>query len=214
MDADCRTVVVMAKAPSAGRSKTRLCPPCTPDQAAALAEAALADTLETVVRCGADRRVLALDGAPGAWLCGGFEVVAQRGETFGDRLAGAFTDAQDGTPGPTVLVGMDTPQMAPSHLDRAFERLDGRLATAVLGPALDGGWWLLGLPEPDERVFRGVPMSTSRTFERQHGRLTALGYDVDLLPALRDVDRWTDARAVARLAPRTRFGRLVPASFP
>jgi rSAM/selenodomain-associated transferase 1 len=209
--APARTVIVMAKAPCAGRSKTRLCPPCTPNQAAALAEAALTDTLETVLRSAADRRVLALDGVPGRWLPGGFVVVAQRGEAFGDRLAGAFADAQGAAPGPTVLVGMDTPQMAPSHLDRAFELLDGRAATAVLGPALDGGWWLLGLPRPDGRVFSGVPMSTAETGERQRRRLTDLGYEIDLLPALRDVDRWPDAQAVARLVPRTHFGRQVSA---
>ena len=70
-------VLVMAKSPVPGRVKTRLCPPCTPAEAAALAEAALADTLEAVAACGAGRRILALDGAPGPWLPAGFEVVAQ-----------------------------------------------------------------------------------------------------------------------------------------
>jgi rSAM/selenodomain-associated transferase 1 len=214
MSPACRTVIVMAKAPQPGRSKTRLCPPCTPEQAAAVAEAALADTLETVLRCPADRRVLVLDGEPGAWLADGFEVVAQRGDAFGDRLAHAVVDAQGARPGPTVLVGMDTPQMAPIHLDRAFDILARGPSTAVVGPACDGGWWLLGLPGPDPRAFMGVPMSTPTTGARQRQRLSDLGYELDLLPALRDVDRWADARAVAWLVPRTRFGRLVPALGP
>lgn len=71
--------IVMAKAPVPGRVKTRLCPPLSPDEAAAVAEAALSDTCEAVSRCSADRLVVALDGAPGAWLPPGFEVVPQRG---------------------------------------------------------------------------------------------------------------------------------------
>ena len=68
-------VLVMAKAPVPGRVKTRLCPPCTPDEAAAITEAALADTLAAVARCGAGRRIIALDGAPGPWLPARFEVI-------------------------------------------------------------------------------------------------------------------------------------------
>ncbi|MEO5678521.1 MAG: glycosyltransferase, partial [Acidimicrobiales bacterium] len=71
--------LVLAKEPVAGRVKTRLCPPLTPAEAAAVAEAALADTLAAVARCGADRLVVALDGAPGPWLPAGFEVIPQRG---------------------------------------------------------------------------------------------------------------------------------------
>ena len=72
-------VLVMAKAPVPGRVKTRLCPPCTWDQAAAIAEAALADTLAAVVACRATRKVVALDGEPGPWLPPGVEVISQRG---------------------------------------------------------------------------------------------------------------------------------------
>ena len=65
-------VLVVAKAPLAGFSKTRLCPPCSPQEAADIAEAALADTLIAVASCRADRRVLALEGRPGSWLPSGF----------------------------------------------------------------------------------------------------------------------------------------------
>ena len=85
-------VLVLAKAPLAGKVKTRLCPPYTIEEAAAIAEAALADTLEAVARCQADREVIALDGPPGPWLPPGFELLAQRGQRFDARLANAWSD--------------------------------------------------------------------------------------------------------------------------
>jgi glycosyltransferase A (GT-A) superfamily protein (DUF2064 family) len=210
------TVIVMAKAPRPGFSKTRLCPPCTPEQAAALAEAALSDTLDTVTACRARRRVLALDGEAGPWLPDRFDIIRQRGDGLDERLANAFDDAAphagDRTnPADTavLLVGMDTPQMTPGLLDRALDLL-AEPNTAVLGHAFDGGWWILGLPAPRGGAVAGIPTSTAQTGRLQHRRLIDLGYRIALLPTLRDVDRWPDARVVARLAPTTRFGHLVP----
>src|ERR1700712_3664912 len=104
-------LLVIAKAPVPGRVKPRLTPPCTPDQAALLARAALEDTLAAALGAQrATRRVLALDGTPGEWLPDGFEVIAQRGDGLADRLAPPFADV--GEPG--FLVGMDTPQLTPA----------------------------------------------------------------------------------------------------
>jgi glycosyltransferase A (GT-A) superfamily protein (DUF2064 family) len=194
-------MLVMAKAPEPGRVKTRLCPPCDPVEAAALAEAALADTCDAVARSGAARRVVALDGEPGSWLPPGFEVVAQRGRSLEERLANAWAD----TGGPGVQIGMDTPHVTPGMLDEALGRLRAPSTSAVLGRALDGGWWAIGLERPDRRVFLGVPMSTPSTGVAQRRRLRALGHRVTELPPMRDVDRIEDALAVARLAPETRF---------
>ena len=85
---------MIAKEPVAGRVKTRLCPPCTPEQAARLARAALEDTLAACDRAaGGARRVLVLDGRPGAWLPPGWDVLPQRGGDLAERLAAAFEDA-------------------------------------------------------------------------------------------------------------------------
>ena len=86
------TLIVIAKEPVPGRAKTRLCPPCTPDEAAALAEAALRDTFTAVAAAPAPRRVVVLDGRPGPWLPEGFEVIPQRAGGLAERLAGAFDD--------------------------------------------------------------------------------------------------------------------------
>ena len=201
-------LVVLAKAPRPGRSKTRLCPPCTPRDAAALARAALADTLDAVLATPAARRVLVLDGPVGDWLAPGIEVVAQRGAGLDERLAHAFADVG----GPALLVGMDTPQVTRGDLARGLERLAAPGVDAVLGPATDGGYWAIGLRKAQPRAFLGVPMSTAWTGRAQRERLRQLGLRVALLPALRDVDRIADARAVAALAPAGRFARALALS--
>jgi uncharacterized protein len=198
-------LLVLAKAPRAGHSKTRLCPPCTPRQAAALARAALADTLEAVLATAAPRRVLVLDGPAGDWLPPGFEVLPQRGDGLDQRLAHAFADAG----GPALLIGMDTPQVTSGDLGHALALLAGPETDAVLGPARDGGYWAIGLRAADPRAFLGVPMSTARTCRAQRARLRRLRLRVGELPPLRDVDRIADARAVAALAPTGRFARAL-----
>jgi rSAM/selenodomain-associated transferase 1 len=197
-------LIVIAKAPVAGRSKTRLTPPCTPEQAAALAEAALRDTLAAAGAASAARRVIALDGVPGGWLPDGWDVIRQRGERLDERLAHVFEDVGS----PALVIGMDTPQVSAALLDESARRLsDG--ADAVLGPAADGGFWALGLREPDPRLVLGVPMSVPHTGRVQRERLRAHGLRVAPLPVLRDVDRFSDARAVAAAAPHGRFARAL-----
>ena len=190
------TLLVIAKEPAPGRVKTRLVPPCTPGQAAALAEAALADTLHAVLAAPARRRVLVLDGAPGPWLPPGFEVIPQCGGGLDERLAAAFAAVS----GPALLIGMDTPQLTPGLL-----AVDWDGADAWFGPAADGGFWGLGLRRPDAALVRGVPMSSADTGAVQRARLDAAGLRVAELPRLRDVDTAADAVAVARLAPLSRF---------
>lgn len=196
-------LLVIAKEPVPGKVKTRLTPPCTPDEAAALAGAALEDTLRTVARVPAVRRVIALDGAPGAWLPAGFTVVPQRGDGLDERLAAAFDDAHRLSPTPIVLIGMDTPQVSAGLLAEAVSLLGAH--DAVFGPATDGGFWLLGLRAPDPDLLLGVPMSEPTTGEIQLNRLTEAGMSVARLPRLTDVDTMADAIEVAALAPGSRF---------
>ncbi len=190
------TILVMAKAPVPGRVKTRLTPPFTPTQAAGLAEAALLDTLTAVLATPAGRRILMLDGEPGPWLPPGIEVRTQRGSGLDERIADALVVAD----GPALVVGMDTPQLTPCHLNVDWARLD-----AWFGPALDGGFWALGLREPDPAVVLGVEMSQSWTGAVQLGRLFDARLRVGRLPTLRDVDTASDATEVATLIPGSRF---------
>lgn len=195
-------LVVLAKAPRPGFVKTRLCPPCSPSEAASLASASLADTLEAAVGSSADGVVLALEGRPGSWLPAGVRVIAQRGRGLDERLACAFDDV-----GPALLIGMDTPQVTSALLDAALSDLAGPCVDAVIGAADDGGWWALGLRRPDPRAFLGVPMSVPTTHAAQLVRLAELGLRVAALPVLRDVDTIDDAIAVAAEASDTQFAR-------
>ncbi|GIF95881.1 TIGR04282 family arsenosugar biosynthesis glycosyltransferase [Catellatospora citrea] len=202
--------LVIAKAPVPGRVKTRLCPPCSPHQAAAIAAAALADTLAAVDATPARRRTLVVDGdhpAPAGWAA-----VPQRGDGLGERLAHAFADTA--LPGvPSVLVGMDTPQLSPALLASAVDALDD--ADAALGPAADGGWWVLALREPAHAAaLAAVPMSTADTGALTFAALHVLGLRTARLATLRDVDTAADARAVAAEHPRGRFADAVRAHLP
>ncbi|TKK84989.1 DUF2064 domain-containing protein [Herbidospora galbida] len=195
------TLLVIAKQPVPGRVKTRLTPPFTPGEAAALAEAALADTLAAVLATPADRHVLVLDGSPGPWTPPGFEIRPQCGGGLDERLAAAFAACA----GPALLIGMDTPQVTPDLLEPA---LDFGGCEAWFGPADDGGFWALGLADPDPALLLGVPMSVPETGAAQLARLHGKGLAVGELPALRDVDTAADARVVAAQAPWSAFADL------
>jgi rSAM/selenodomain-associated transferase 1 len=198
-------LLVIAKQPVAGRVKTRLTPPLEPGQAAALADAALRDTLDVVARTPASRRVLVFEGDADGFTPAGFDVVAQRGDDLGERLQAAFEDV----PGPALLVGMDTPQLTPELLQDAALALTGARADAVLGPTFDGGYWCVGFRGPVAQAFTGVQMSRDDTCERQRQRFAALSLRVQEQPMLRDVDTIGDARRVAAAAPHTRFARAL-----
>ena len=216
------TYLVLAKAPVPGAVKTRLTPAYSEHEAAALAAAALLDTLDTVSRttvadAGSSRQVCALAGdldaaaAPEAvrGALDAFVVIGQRGDGLGPRLAHAHTDAA-GPTGATVQIGMDTPQVTPALLQHAatqVRRPGG--PDALLGPAEDGGWWLLALRHAaDARVLAGVPMSTPDTGRLTRRALERVGLTVELAPPLLDVDDPADVARVAAAAPGTRFAAL------
>lgn len=207
-------VCVMAKAPVAGRAKTRLAGVAGPEGAADLAAAALLDTLEAgAAAFPADRRVLALDGDLAAArrsaelleAVQGWVVVPQGGQTFGERLVDGHRQAHRIAGGPVVQVGMDTPQVRPEVLLDLADSAH-RHGGPVLGPALDGGWWVLVTTHARQAaVLAGVPMSRPDTGRLTAAALTAAGHPPAPAEPARDVDLPEDAAAVAALAPRTRF---------
>ncbi|WP_225731136.1 MULTISPECIES: DUF2064 domain-containing protein [unclassified Nocardia] len=198
------TLLVIAKAPVAGFAKTRLTPPLTPAEAATVAAASLLDTLDAVRRSAIRHRVVAFTGdiaaaensAELSRMLGEFEIVPQRGSTFGERLANAHADAARWG-APVLQIGMDTPQLAPATLTAAA-RLLAETGDAVLGPAVDGGWWALGLASPQPaRALVTVPMSTDRTGALTRKAMRDCGLRVRNLPLYRDVDTFDDALLVA-----------------
>ncbi|KZS57054.1 TIGR04282 family arsenosugar biosynthesis glycosyltransferase [Mycobacterium ostraviense] len=212
------TVLVVAKAPEPGFAKTRLAATVGDRIAAEIAAAALLDTLDAVAAAPVAARVVALtgnlDGAANAddirQRLKAFTVIAQRGDGFADRLANAHADAADGYP--VLQIGMDTPQVRPGLLGDCARRL---LETpAVLGLAIDGGWWVLGVHSPAAaECLRGIPMSQPDTGELTLKALRDNGIDVASVPRLTDVDV-VDDLAVVREAcgPDSRFARVTRAA--
>lgn len=212
-------VLVVAKAPVAGRVKTRLGADVGLEVAAGLAAAALADTLAAAAALvGPSRCHLSLEGdlaAPGVVdgaglraLVDGWTITPQRGDLLGERLAHAHAACG---PGPVVQVGMDTPQVTPALLSAVADGLAD--ADAVLAPAADGGWWALALRDPAQAAaLTDVPMSTPTTGADTATALRSAGLRVAEGPVLADVDTVAEAADVALLAPDTRFAAAWRAS--
>jgi glycosyltransferase A (GT-A) superfamily protein (DUF2064 family)/SAM-dependent methyltransferase len=199
-------VVVLAKSPEPGRVKTRLQPTFSAAEAAALAGAAIRDTLDAVAELGPRRTVVAWDGPPVPWLPSTVCVMRQRGSTLDDRLEHVFEDvyaSEGNAPATVLLVGMDTPQLTAADLDVSWDDRD-----AVVGPSCDGGYWAIGFRRHVPGAIRGIPMSRSRTGAEQLARLRGLGLRIGTLPPQRDVDDAADAAEVATAAPGSRFARL------
>ncbi|MGB3771976.1 MAG: DUF2064 domain-containing protein [Rhodococcus sp. (in: high G+C Gram-positive bacteria)] len=209
------TLLVVAKAPVPGLAKTRLMASFSAEQAASVAASALLDTLAAAARAPFTRRVVAMTGdlaqaAESDDIVGAlqdFEVIEQRGDSFSERLVHAHHDAAGS--GAVVQIGMDTPQVTASMLADVGRALT--VSATVLGPAEDGGWWVLGLRNAaDAGAVADVEMSTSRTGADTRAALLGRGLDVGTAPMLRDVDEPTDLATVAAACTQSsRFRRMV-----
>jgi rSAM/selenodomain-associated transferase 1 len=187
---------VIAKEPVAGLAKTRLVPALGEAGAARAATAMLADTLAAVRATGAD-----------PWLCftpvearerlgrlaPGFGLLAQGSGDLGDRLAACLADLLATGADRVTIVGADTPHVPVSSYQRAFALLDE--ADVVLGPALDGGYYLVAAKAARPELFVGIPMGTEVVLTETLARAIAAGLVVALLPPLRDLDMVEDLAA-------------------
>lgn len=211
------TALIVAKAPVPGLAKTRLAAALGDRVAAGIAAAALLDTLDAVADTPLAAKVVAMTGDL-ASACqseairerlSGFTVVEQRGDSFADRLANAHADAASAAgPMPVLQIGMDTPQITAELLTRCARALLG--AHAVVGPARDGGWWLLGVADAaTAECLRLVPMSRSDTGAMTYAALLQTGSPVIVLEELADVDTVADISVVrADCRPSGRFAQI------
>jgi glycosyltransferase A (GT-A) superfamily protein (DUF2064 family) len=202
-------MLVLAKEPVPGLVKTRLCPPCSPEQAARIARAALDDTLDAIDECEAGRRMLIVQGRHRQRP--NWDVLPQRGHGLAERIVAAFADASRlSGMAPTMLIGMDTPQIRSDLIGALTNGLAD--ADAALGPAVDGGWWGLALRDASSAAaVRDIPMSTADTCRLTAAALRARGLRLAVGPCLRDVDTAEDARIVAAECPETAFAAAVRA---
>ena len=189
-------LAVIAKQPVPGLVKTRLAGRFGPGGAARAAAAMLADTLATVRTVGAAPWLCyapAEAGAAMAALAPGFGLMAQRGGGLGPRLAACVRDLLAGGAERVAVVGADTPQLPAATYVDAFERLDEH--DVVLGPALDGGYYLVALKTWTPDLFSGVRMGTATVLAETIALATAAGRRVGLLAPARDLDRPGDLAA-------------------
>jgi len=200
---------VMTKAPRAGEVKTRLIPPLTPEEAAALNISFLRDTtsaISTAVQmrktarqnaCGA--AVYTPPGAEEAYadiLPRHFVLIPQRGGSFGERLLFAAEDLFKCGFNSVCLIDSDSPTVRPEIFVQAVQFLYSPGDRVVIGPSDDGGYYLIGLKKPHREIFERIDWSTARVFEQTRERAKGTSLEVKLLPTCYDVD---DPAALRRL---------------
>lgn len=199
-------MAVFARVPEPGRVKTRLLPALRPDEAADLYRALLLDTIEVVESAGAEVVVAFTPASarrPLERLLGRRRrLLAQPPGDLGDRIEGVLASLHGGGR-PVLVVGSDCPGLTPERLRGAVEALEG--ASVVVGPALDGGFYLIGLSRPAPGLLRDIPWSTERVLDATRQRLRERELAVRELPPERDLDTPRDLFewfAVARESSR------------
>ena len=211
-----RALIVVAKRPAIGQTKTRLTPPLSPDQAVALYTCMLLDTLDMMTQVEDARHVLAYapdDAEPyfRAIAPPQFGFHPQVGQTLGERLHHSLSVCLDNGCRQAVVMDSDSPTLPADVLRTAFERLDDPAVDVVLGPCDDGGYSLIGLKQPNAPLF-DVVMSTPHVLADTVAVAEQAGLRVALLPVWYDVDTAQEVRRLrAELAatpgtdaPRTR----------
>lgn len=189
-----RVLGVFAKRPTSGAVKTRLAAAASPAWAGQVAEAFLLDVLDRLADVPA-RRVLAFapadaEGYFAEVAAGRFTLVAQGDGDLGVRTARFFTGQLPAAPAGVVLVGTDSPTMPVAYVGQTFAEL--RRADVVLGPATDGGYYLIGCARRVPPVFDGVPWSTPEVLAATVARLEDVPGRLAVLPPWYDVDTWDD----------------------
>jgi rSAM/selenodomain-associated transferase 1 len=194
---DC--ILIFVRAPEGGRVKTRLAAEIGADAALRvyrrLAEHAVAEARAVSADVALRIHFTPADAGGGvrSWLGGGAEYVAQNDADLGGRMRAAFEAAFEAGYRRVIIIGSDLPGLTAELLRDAFHRLDHH--AVVLGPARDGGYYLLGLRQMVPSIFSDIPWSTGEVFAATTARLATLGITPALLPVLADVDVAADLPA-------------------
>jgi len=190
-------LAIMCKAPVPGRVKTRLVPPLTHEQAAGLYACFLEDIFAVASRLeGVDR--YAAVTPPEAWgvieekAGEGVGVIVQRGVGLGERMYNVFTRLSGEGYERVALIGSDSPGLGSEVIARAYTLLGRSGKTVVVGPAHDGGYYLIAMSRPERALFEGVPWSTPGVLDATLKRAASAGLEVELLEPFHDMDTPAD----------------------
>jgi rSAM/selenodomain-associated transferase 1 len=196
-------LAIMAKRPRAGEVKTRLCPPLTSEEAARLAHCFLLDKLDQVRRLPGVARFVAFSPSDAEAFFGnqigdGFSLLPQRGNDLGERLANLSERLLGGGFAAALIIGADSPTLPDAVIHEAHEALAVGMADVVLGPADDGGYYLIGLRRPGPFLFQGIAWGTDAVLSQTLARAGMARLRTHLLPAWYDVDVEADLHRLAR----------------
>jgi rSAM/selenodomain-associated transferase 1 len=195
-------IIVFAKAPVAGQVKTRLCPPLTPDEAASLHGSLILDILERCQSLPGYDRILAGTPFPHHPFFRAMEarfkipVWDQVGDDLGARMASVFKKGLGSPYRSAVVIGADIPGISGSLLTLAMKSLQDH--DVVLGPTVDGGYYLIGLQSFVPDLFENIPWSTNQVYTLTEQKINALGLSLKILPMLRDLDTVEDLHSFIR----------------
>lgn len=193
-----RALVVFARAPEIGRVKTRLAADVGTERALTIYRELGGRVLEGVRGLPDCELVVAYTPEGGGetvreWLGGDVRLEPQSGDDLGARMLAAITQRTREGAERVVVIGTDCPSVDGDVVEHAFARLDS--ADVVLGPATDGGYYLIGMTRPRPEIFRDVPWSSPETLAITLERAEAHGLSVALLEERRDIDTIEDWRA-------------------
>ncbi len=197
--------VIFAKAPIPGQVKTRLCPPLTPDEAATLHGSFVLDTLErtklatTTLKLPCDRYLACAPSSTHVFFKimeerHGVKVIDQVGEDLGARMNQVCESMFARGYRRVVMIGTDVPTVPLNHFGQAQDQLEHH--DLVLGPALDGGYYLIGLKRKSPELFTGIPWSTNQVLKLTQDKAATIGLKTALLEPWRDVDTMADLQAL------------------
>lgn len=208
-----RALIVMAKQPVAGLTKTRLSPPLSPSEAAELYSCLLLDTLEAVRDAAGQlplRPFIAFYPAQGQSdfqaLAPDFQLLAQQGHNLSERLSGALLSVQEQGYDQVTAINSDSPALPAAFLIQAYQELDDPGIDVVLGPCDDGGYYLIGWKRPYPNLVRDVTMSTPTVLADTVALALGAGLQVAMLPPWYDVDNDDD---LSRLQANGHVGQHV-----
>ncbi|MFN2529790.1 MAG: TIGR04282 family arsenosugar biosynthesis glycosyltransferase [Pyrinomonadaceae bacterium] len=210
---------VMVKAPIAGEVKTRLVPPLTEQEAAALNVCFLRDMATNIASVSETEAASGLvvytpagsESAFDSVLPGGFKLLVQRGSSLGERLCNATDDLLKQGYGGVCLINSDSPTLPKSILIRAVESLAADGDRVVLGAAEDGGYYLIGLKHAHWNLFDRIAWSTSDVLAHTRQRAAEIDLPVELLPRWYDVD---DAETLHQLCEELFFTPSSEGAYP
>jgi rSAM/selenodomain-associated transferase 1 len=195
---------IMAKLPNAGACKTRLVPALSYEQAAELSRAFVRDTVENVLAVAQQTNAVGwVAYTPDAGAAelrkafgGDIATLAQRGTAFGERLLNAIVDLLAAGHRAVCVIDSDSPTLPPATLRRAVEACDGS-DRVVIGPATDGGYYLLGLARAQSELFEGISWSTALVAAQTVARARDIGLPIMFLREWYDVDDASDLETLS-----------------